>query len=458
MPQANRQHVRHARGRRGLLWSIAAALLGHALVLVGIGEMVTRNALDPGLSVDPMDLAQLADVLMPVLPDVETGVVLEKVAAPADDPPLNTPHVAEQDLNPDRETVKRTNDPRGQAAAPPIDEPTGPGPAAAAHSDPAPAEPEPVVPRPLVTDLPRVADPVPALPVPVMPDPAPVPSRGPGTGTSSLPRPDESPPLLARAAPPPPAAPGVPGSPPEEAVPNIETGDETAVKARASARARYQNIIRDRVQKVWRAQEMYKQAAARGMIDGRALESLVMLRLRGDGTVERADLHTGSGIGPLDHEAVAVFGRATPFEAPPPEILDERGGLQFPVRLTVIENVTTFQQQTRRAIRERWRPSPAFSRAGDRERITVAKVLLTAQGVLARAQLVSSAGIDFLDTGAMAALAAGLRLPDPPDDYVPVAGLVPLLIEFRHTVRRPGVRAPPPDVRVLNPKEQPSVR
>jgi outer membrane biosynthesis protein TonB len=88
----------------------------------------------------------------------------------------------------------------------------------------------------------------------------------------------------------------------------------------------------------------------------------------------------------------------------------------------------------------------------------VAKVLLTAQGVLARAQLVSSAGIDFLDQGALAALAAGTRLPGPPDDYGAVAGLVPLLVEFRHTVRRPGRPSPPPDVRVLSPKEQPPNR
>jgi hypothetical protein len=438
---------------------VVIAVVGHSLALTGLGQLVTHNAIEPGLSVDPLDIAHLADVLMPPLPPLEDGVVLSTVDTPAPEPPVNTPHVAEQDLNPERETVKRTSDPTGRPAAPPaIDEPTGLGPAPAAHSEPAPAAPEPVVPRPLLADLPRVDDPVPALPVPAMPDPAPPPSRGPGNGTSSVPRRDDSPPALALAAAPAPPVPGVPGSPPEESVPGIETGDETAVKARASARAHYQNIIRQRVQQVWRAQDVYKQAASRGMIDGRPLENLVFLRLRGDGTVEKADLHSRSGIDPLDQEAVAVFGRAAPFEAPPREILDERGGLQFPVRLTVVENLATFQQRARRAIRARWRPSPAFSRAGDKERITVAKLLLTAQGVLARAQLVTSAGIDFLDTGAMAALAAGLRLPDPPEDYVAVSGLVPLLVEFRHTVRRPGAPAPPPDVRVLNPKEQPQIR
>ena len=187
-------------------------------------------------------------------------------------------------------------------------------------------------------------------------------------------------------------------------------GDQTALAATGSERAVYLNSVRRKIQDAWRARDIYKQAVQKGMAE-RGVESLVMLRLRSDGTVERTSMLRGSGVSAMDDEALAVCGRAAPFDRPPAEMVDERGGVQFPVRLTVTENLNGFQQQARRTIRERWRPSPAFSRAGDKERFTLAKVLLTAQGVLARAQLVSSAGIDFLDEGAMSALAAGLRLP-----------------------------------------------
>jgi TonB family protein len=199
------------------------------------------------------------------------------------------------------------------------------------------------------------------------------------------------------------------------------------------------------VQRRWRgAREAYEQAHAEGRLDGRALESVVNVRVRSDGSLAHAQIVQRSGIEPIDTEAVAVFGRAEPFAAPPGEALDDSGGVQFNFRLAVDDSGPSFLQRARRAVRARWRPSPAFFRSGDRERVTVARVLLTAQGVLTSASVVASAGIDFLDRGALEALQAGTQLPGPPDDFVPRAGLVPVLIEFHHTVKRP-----PPDVRVL---------
>jgi outer membrane biosynthesis protein TonB len=452
MPQRNRHQGKRHRLRTRLLSAAGLALIGHTLLLGGIVRLITRDALDPGLAVDPMEISQLADVLMPPLPPLDDGMVIQAVGDPAPAPPEATPHVAEQNMDPARETVRRPAD-EPPRASPAIDLPASPGPVRGPRPEPGAGPSAAASAQAEAADLPRVPDPVAALPVPPLPEPAPPTPREHGASPAPGNGQDAGAPALASGAPPRAAELGLaPGVQPETLLP-IDSGDVTAIRARESARARYQNLVRLRVQEVWKAADAYRKASAGGLIDGRPMENLVMLRVAADGTVERADLQLRSGIGPLDQEAVAVFARASPFDRPPGDILDERGGLQFPVRLTVEENVTTFQQQARRTIRDRWRPSPAFSRAGDHERVTVARVLLTAQGVLARAQVISSAGIDFLDQGAMAALAAGLRLPDPPGEYAHVGGLVPLLVEFRHTVKRP-----PPDVRVLKPNEQPQVR
>jgi protein TonB len=452
MPQTTPQPGRRARQRRSMLWSVAAALVGHALGLAAMIPFVTRDA-PAAATADPMDIAHLADVLMPTAPPDEQ-LVVNAVDEPVEPPPPDTTRIAERDANPDRETVKRP-EARGARSVPAIEEST-------TDSVPAPADPGPaavaaVTPRP-IADLPKVDDPVRALPVPPTPESGSTRSPEPSTGIASAPRPDTpAAALLVTTGPPAPRA-ALPGTDQPSQLPaEAPVGDQTALAARESARATYLNSVRRKIQDAWRAREIYKQAVQKGLAE-RGVESLVMLRLRPDGSVERTNMLRGSGVAAMDDEALAVCGRAAPFDRPPADMMDDRGGVQFPVRLTVTENLNGFKQQARRAIRERWRPSPAFSRAGDKERFTVAKVLLTAQGVLARAQLVSSAGIDFLDEGAMSALAAGMRLPGPPDDYGAVAGLVPLLVEFRHTVRRPGRPSPPPDVRVLSPKEQPPTR
>jgi outer membrane biosynthesis protein TonB len=451
MPQPTHQPGKRARERRRMLWSVAGALLGHALALAVMLPLLTHDAPRPAPA-DPLDLARMADVLMPTAPDEQ--LVVNAVDEPVEPPPPDTTRIAERDANPVRETVKRP-EARGTRAVPAIDEATSDS--VAAPADPGPAAAAAVTPRP-IAELPQVADPVRALPVPPMPESGSTRSPEPGSGIASAPKPDTPAPALVASVGTPAPRPGTPGTDQPSQLPlEAPIGDETALAAHASEKAAYLNGVRRKIQDAWRAREIYKQAVKDGLAE-RGVESLVMLRLRADGTVERTNMLRGSGVASMDTEALAVCGRAAPFDRPPAVMMDDRGGVQFPVRLTVTENLNGFQQQARRTIRERWRPSPAFSRAGDKERFTVAKILLTAQGVLARAQLVSSAGIDFLDQGAMTALASGLRLPGPPDDYNAVAGLVPLLVEFRHTVRRPGRPSPPPDVRVLNPREQPQYR
>ena len=51
-----------------------------------------------------------------------------------------------------------------------------------------------------------------------------------------------------------------------------------------------------------------------------------MLRLRADGTVERTNMLRGSGVAAVDDEALAVCGRAAPFDRPPADMMDDRGG------------------------------------------------------------------------------------------------------------------------------------
>jgi hypothetical protein len=85
----------------------------------------------------------------------------------------------------------------------------------------------------------------------------------------------------------------------------------------------------------------------------------------------------GSGLAPMDLEAVAAFARADPFAAPPRAVLAGRGGVEFTMDMEFEVVVHRFRVRTRQKLREQWRPSPAFQRNGDHERVTTARVLLT---------------------------------------------------------------------------------
>jgi TonB family protein len=379
-------------------------------------------AIDEHAAIDPADIAE---ILLPTeLPPMVPGQVVPATGS-HDDPPLeDTPYIAERDSNPDRQTrrfdpafeaqphqaARRAGATPSRPEGPRPDEPAAPPTATAAT----PSE---------TTDRVVVAEDQVLSP--------------PGERLETVP---------AGAGP---TETGAPGGDNDEDLPALPAGEVTAIAARRSAMAVLLNSVRERVRTRWRAREIYPRLDPTGLFGDSSLITSVNVRMGADGRLERAQVVRGSGLAPMDLEAVAAFARADPFNAPPSAVLDGRGGVEFTMDMEFEVVVHRFRVRTRQRLREQWRPSPAFQRNGDHERVTTARVLVTPDGVLTRAAVISSAGIDFLDRGVLEALRAGLRLPRPPASYGAVSGLVPLWIEFHHNVRSTPV------IKVLSPSERP---
>jgi TonB family protein len=203
--------------------------------------------------------------------------------------------------------------------------------------------------------------------------------------------------------------------------------------------------LNNQVRGQWRAKEVYGRLDPRGRLGGAMFSTILDVRIRGDGTLERVKVISSSGSPELDAEAVETFKRGPQLPRPPAPALDAAGGYDLKFGLHLDVATFHFQAQAQRIILEGWRGSPAFNRAGDHARITLARMLLTKDGQLVRALVLGSAGIDFLDEGVLKALPPDLKLPVPPPAYIRHPGLVPVDVEFIHNVHIPS------GVRVLRP-------
>ena len=218
----------------------------------------------------------------------------------------------------------------------------------------------------------------------------------------------------------------------------VPLGDETRLRANVSSYAGFINSVRDRVRRVWRVREVYQRADPSFRFTGDALVTEVGVRVAADGSVAEVKVEKSSGLGPIDEEAASALKRAGPFP-PPVGITDAQGGVTFQVSFTLDLSQLRYLTAARQALLDRWQPSRAFRRGGDRDRVTTIRVLLKDDGIIAQINPVGSAGIDFLDSGALAALKLGDRLPPPPEGFPRLSGgVVPVWVEFRHRVGAPS--------------------
>jgi TonB family protein len=209
--------------------------------------------------------------------------------------------------------------------------------------------------------------------------------------------------------------------------------------------AMFVDQLNNQVRGQWRAKEVYARIDPRGRLGGTMFSTVLDVRIRGDGSLERVKVISSSGSPELDAEAVETFKRGPQLPRPPAPALDAAGGFDLKFGLQLDVATFHFQAQAQRIILEGWRGSPAFNRAGDHARITLVRMLLTKDGQLVRALVLGSAGIDFLDEGVLKALPPDLKLPVPPPAYIRHPGLVPVDVEFIHNVHIPS------GVRVLRP-------
>jgi TonB family protein len=230
-------------------------------------------------------------------------------------------------------------------------------------------------------------------------------------------------------------------------------GDRALVPARRSVLAAFIIGVQGRVRDNWRPQEVYRLAdpSLRGLSEHRRRTEL-QVSVGHDGRLESARVATSSGMPELDEEALAACQRAQPFSRPPPEVLDASGRLTFNFGFELDMAEAAYRVELSEAVRAEWRPSPALRAWSNVDRTTIIRVLLTFDGVLVHAALLTSCGLDVLDRSALAALKHGLHLPRPPPGMGELAGLVPLRLAFMHSARGTN------DVRVMREIEEPAPR
>jgi TonB family protein len=232
-----------------------------------------------------------------------------------------------------------------------------------------------------------------------------------------------------------------------EVAENIATATpaETAmVRARRSALAAFIVQVQGRVREHWSPKEVYHRVdPTLRALTAQERRTELQLRVRSDGGLESARVAASSGMPELDEEALAACQRAQPFAHPPPEVLDADGRLAFTFGFELDMAEAAYRADLSRAVREQWRPSPAYRVFSGIDRMTTVRVVLTFDGVLVHASVLSSSGMEILDRTVLAALKQGLHLPRPPAALGEEAGLVPLRLVFLHSVRGAN------DVRVI---------
>jgi TonB family protein len=199
-----------------------------------------------------------------------------------------------------------------------------------------------------------------------------------------------------------------------------------------SALALFRADLKRRLRAAWRPIEIYQRLDPQGQLEGSRLITVVQVRLRADGTAERIAVNDSSGFAALDDEAQAALRRVLPLPRLAGEIVDDKGGFDVRCAFHLDVGLYRFAQDMRHAIAKVWHPSKAFLATGDKERKTVLRLTLTREGGLTKTTVMASAGIDFLDARAQAALQPGTQLPPPPPGFFRKPGPVSVVVAFHH--------------------------
>jgi TonB family protein len=109
----------------------------------------------------------------------------------------------------------------------------------------------------------------------------------------------------------------------QDALKEIDDGDETALNSKRWRFASFFNRVKKQVSDHWHPEEAYRRRDPTGAVYG-AKNRLTILRiqLRPDGTLANVALDQPSGVEFLDDEAIEAFKQAQPFPNPPKQLVD----------------------------------------------------------------------------------------------------------------------------------------
>lgn len=111
---------------------------------------------------------------------------------------------------------------------------------------------------------------------------------------------------------------------------DVEEGEQTLLNARRFKYWGYFNRIHESIKRNWRPGQEYRRADPSGRVYGvKDRMTVLTVRLDRHGTLLDLAVREGSGIAPLDDEALRAFRAAEPFPNPPSGLVGDDGTIQF---------------------------------------------------------------------------------------------------------------------------------
>ena len=115
----------------------------------------------------------------------------------------------------------------------------------------------------------------------------------------------------------------------QDALRDIDDGDETALNSKRWRFASFFNRVKRQVAEHWHPDEVYRQRDPTGSVYGRRNRyTELRIQLKPDGRLSNVALAQPSGLEFLDDEAVEAFKQAEPFPNPPRQLI-ENGTISF---------------------------------------------------------------------------------------------------------------------------------
>jgi TonB family protein len=120
------------------------------------------------------------------------------------------------------------------------------------------------------------------------------------------------------------------GSGSQDALKDIDDGEETALNSKRWKFASFFNRVKRQVADHWHPEEAYRRGDPTGSVYG-SKNRLTVLRvqLKPDGSLANVALEQPSGVEFLDDEAIEAFKQAQQFPNPPRQLVDDGGVINF---------------------------------------------------------------------------------------------------------------------------------
>jgi TonB family protein len=120
------------------------------------------------------------------------------------------------------------------------------------------------------------------------------------------------------------------GSGTQDALANVDDGEETALNSKKWRFASFFNRVKRQVAEHWHPEEAYRQRDPTGMIYGHKNRyTELRIQLKPDGRLQHVAIFQPSGLDFLDDEAMSAFKQAAPFPNPPRQLIEANGTINF---------------------------------------------------------------------------------------------------------------------------------